>query len=74
MKEVVAIVGIVIVSLYALHKYWQWYNPYVDEIVQQGTIGGTSRGEKATVGDWYLIKRTWKNGKTIYINKTSYIS
>lgn len=39
--------------------------PYVEEIVEQGDI---MKGE-IRIGTWTHIKRTYKNGKIIYINK-----
>jgi len=39
--------------------------PYVEEIIEQGSI---TRGGN-DIGTWAHIKRTYKNGKIIYINK-----
>lgn len=71
--QIIGIISVTVVAIYALYKYWQWKNPYVDTIERSGPIGGISRGKPANVGDWYLMKRTWKNGKVTFYKKKCWI-
>lgn len=62
-----------VIILYSIHKWWEWENPYTDEIIDKGIRKDTfnpfnSDAPLYRTGSWYEVRRTYKNGKITYKN------
>lgn len=67
MKTEIIIICITIIILYGMYLYYNYINPSVDEIVDEGPI--TTNNKRS--GTWRLYKRTYKNGKVIHFEKNN---
>ena len=54
--------------IYFTKKYFEYINPFVEEICTEGPVMDRQHIEMM-VGYYYEIKRTYKNGKVVYIRK-----
>lgn len=61
----ILVICISVVICYGMYLFYTW-NPYVDEIVESTPI---KDHRYETVGEALLVKRIYKNGRTIYVNK-----
>jgi hypothetical protein len=64
----IAIIATTVIVVYALYKWWEWKNPYIDEIDKEGESGHVNSKNMVT-GKWARIERTYKNGTITYIHK-----
>lgn len=66
MITLLLILGACLIAFFG-YLYYRASNPYREEIIQQGQI--MSQEYRNPTGDWYFIKRTYKNGKIEFVNK-----
>ena len=59
-----------IIILVIIFKYWDYKNPYVDELIsEKEKVGNQNDWDEYTYTE-RLFKRTYKNGKVKYVTKT----
>lgn len=58
-----------VIILYSIYKWWEFKNPYIDEVYKETPIGPIYSPDDCITGYRMIYKRTYKNGTVRFISK-----